>query len=100
VRLVARDLYSEMAMDVMVFRMVEALILVRVGSSETLNFMKTVKEQLCKIDCVKDVYGVFGRYDFVVRLETKSLEELGNVVTDCIRGIKGVLTTETLVMGF
>jgi anthranilate phosphoribosyltransferase len=80
--------------------MVEALILVRVGSSETLNFMKTVKEQLYKLDCVKEVYGVFGRYDFVVKVETKTLEQLGNVVTDCIRGIKGVQTTETLVMGF
>lgn len=98
--LVARDLYLEMAIDVMVLRMVEALILVRVGSSETLNFMKTVKEQLHRLDCAKEVYGVFGRYDFVVRVETKTLEELGNVVTDCIRGIKGVLTTETLVMGF
>jgi DNA-binding Lrp family transcriptional regulator len=46
------------------------------------------------------VYDVFGRYDFVVKVKTKTLEELGNVVTDCIRGIKGVLTTETLVMGF
>jgi anthranilate phosphoribosyltransferase len=89
-----------MAMDVMVFRMVEALILVRVGSSETLNFMKTVKEQLSKIECVKEVYGVFGRYDFVVKVQTKTLAELGNIVTDCIRGITGVQTTETLVMGF
>jgi DNA-binding Lrp family transcriptional regulator len=80
--------------------MIEALVLVRVGSGETANFMKTVKEQLCKIKGVKEVYGVFGRYDFVVRVETKTLEELGNIVTDCIRGTNGVLTTETLVMGF
>jgi anthranilate phosphoribosyltransferase len=80
--------------------MIEALVLVRVGSGETANFMKTVKEQLCKIKGVKEVYGVFGRYDFVVRVETKTLEELGNIVTDCIRGTTGVLTTETLVMGF
>jgi anthranilate phosphoribosyltransferase len=80
--------------------MVEALILVRVGSGETTNFMKTVKEQLCKINGVKEVYGVFGRYDFVVKVETKTLEELGNIVADCIRGTAGVLTTETLVMGF
>jgi len=80
--------------------MVEALILVRVGSGEAANFMKTVKEHLCKIGGVKEVYGVFGRYDFVVRVETKTLEELGNIVADCIRGTAGVLTTETLVMGF
>jgi DNA-binding Lrp family transcriptional regulator len=80
--------------------MVEALVLIRVGSSETLSFMKTVKEELCKIKGVKEVNGVFGRWDFVVRLETKTLADLGNMVTDCIRSIKGVQTTETLVIGF
>jgi DNA-binding Lrp family transcriptional regulator len=87
-------------MDSKVFQMVEALILVRVGSGETANFMKTVKEQLCKIKGVKEVYGVFGRYDFVARVETKTLGDLGNIVTDSIRGINGVLATETLVIGF
>lgn len=78
----------------------EAFILVRVGSSDCMNFIKTVKEQLIKTKCVKEVQGVFGRYDFVVRVETKTSEELGNVVTDLIRGIEGVQTTETLVIGF
>jgi len=84
----------------MVFQMVEAFVLVRVGSSEALNFMKTVREEISGIKGVKDIYGVFGRYDFVVRVETKTLEDLGNLVTDKIRDIKGVLTTETLVIGF
>lgn len=75
-------------------------MLVRVGSSEALNFMKTVKEEISKIKGVKEIFGVFGRYDFVVRIETRTLEELGNLVTDKIRGINGVLTTETLVIGF
>jgi len=87
-------------MDSKVFQMVEALILVRVGSGEAANFMKTVKEHLSKIKGVKEVYGVFGRYDFVARVETKTLGDLGNIVTDDIRGINGVLTTETLVIGF
>ena len=80
--------------------MVEALILVRTGSGETLNLMKTVKEKIRKVKGVKEVLGVFGRYDFVVKLETKTTEELGNLVTDCIRGIEGVVYTETLVVGF
>jgi len=80
--------------------MVKALVLVRVGSSETLNLMKTVKEEICKVKGVKEVYGVFGRYDFAVIVETKTTEELGNLVTDCIRGINGVVYTETLVIGF
>ena len=80
--------------------MVEALVLVRAGSSETLNLMKTIKEEISRVKGVKEVYGVFGRYDFAVRVETKTNGELGNLVTDCIRGIKGVVYTETLVIGF
>ena len=82
------------------FQMVEALVLVRTGSSETLNLMKTVKEEICKVKGVKEVYGVFGRYDFAAKVQTKTTEELGNLVTDCIRGIHGVVYTETLVIGF
>lgn len=80
--------------------MVEAFVLIRVGSSEALNFIKTVKEEISRIKGVKDIYGVFGRYDFVIRVEAKTLEELGNLVTDKIRGVSGVQTTETLVIGF
>jgi DNA-binding Lrp family transcriptional regulator len=80
--------------------MVEALVLVRVGSGEAANFMKTVKQEIGKVKGVKKVYGIFGRYDFAVMVEAKTNEEMGNLVTDCIRGIKGVTYTETLVMGF
>jgi DNA-binding Lrp family transcriptional regulator len=78
--------------------MIEALVLVRAGSSETLNLMKAIKEQIYKVKGVKEVYGVFGRYDFVVKVEAKTTEELGNLVTDCIRGISGVTYSETLVI--
>lgn len=87
-------------MRLVVIRMVEAFVLIRIGSSETLNLAKTIREEICGMKGVKDVCGVFGRYDFVIRVETKNLEDLGNLVTDRIRGIKGVLTTETLVIGF
>ena len=80
--------------------MVEALVLVRVGSGEATNFMKTVKQEIGKVKGVKKVYGIFGRFDFAVMVEAKTNEEMGNLVTDCIRGIKGVTYTETLVMGF
>jgi DNA-binding Lrp family transcriptional regulator len=80
--------------------MVQAFVLIRMGSSETLNFMKSVKEKICAVKGVKEVYGVFGRVDLVIRVETKTLQDLGNLITDCIRGIDGVQTTETLVIGF
>jgi DNA-binding Lrp family transcriptional regulator len=87
-------------MPLTVFQMTEAFVLIRVGSSEALNFVKTVREDICAVKGVRDIYGVFGRYDFVVRVETKTLEDLGKLVTDCIRGVKGVISTETLVIGF
>jgi DNA-binding Lrp family transcriptional regulator len=83
-----------------VIGMIEALILVRVGTGEKSNLMKTVKEEIRKVKGVKEVYGVFGRYDFVVLLQAETTEQVGNLVTDCIRGIEGVVYTETLVIGF
>jgi len=91
---------SKIAMQLMVIRMVEAFLLIRVGSSESLNFMKTIKEEIRGIKGVKEVYGVFGRHDLIAKVETKTLEDLGNLVTDKIRGINGIQTTETLVIGF
>ena len=85
-------------MDRMVFQMVKALVLVRVGSGEATNFMKTIKQEIAGIQGVKKVYGIFGRYDFAVMVEAKTNEDMGNLITDCIRGIKGVLHTETLVI--
>lgn len=80
--------------------MVEAFVLIRLGTSESLNFMKTIKDEVRGIEGVEEVYGVFGRYDLIARVETKALEDLGNLVNDKIRGIDGVLTTETLVIVF
>jgi DNA-binding Lrp family transcriptional regulator len=83
-----------------VFKMVESFVLVRVGTSEAMNLTKTIREVLSKTKGVKDVYGVFGRWDFLIKVETKTLEDLGKLVTDCIRGINGVVSTETLIIGF
>jgi DNA-binding Lrp family transcriptional regulator len=83
--------------------MVEAFVLVRVNPArldEAPNIMKTVKETIAKIKGVKEIKGVFGRYDFVAIVEVGTAEELGMLVTGTIRGIKGVAETETLVAGF
>lgn len=77
---------------------VEALVLIRVGSGEATNFMKTIKQEIARVEGVKEVYGIFGRYDFAVMVEAKTNEEMGNLITDSLRGIKGVLHTETLVI--
>ena len=80
--------------------MVMAFILVKVGTGEQLNFAKSAKEAMEKIKGVKNVYGVFGRFDLIVQVEASTLEELSRIISDKIRAIAGVLSTEALIIGF
>lgn len=80
--------------------MVTAFILVKVGTGEQLNFVKLVKEEISKIKGVSKVYGVFGRYDLITQVEAPTLEELSRIVIDKMRAINGVLSTESLVVGY
>jgi len=77
--------------------MVMAFVLIRVGAGEHLSFMKSVKEEIAKIKGVKKVYEVFGRYDLVALLEAPTLEELSSTITDKIRAVEGVQSTESLI---
>ena len=43
------------------------LVLIRIGTGEHLNFVKSAKEEMEKIKGVVKVYGVFERYDLVAR---------------------------------
>lgn len=83
--------------------MVEAFVLVRVQPirlDESSALMETIKERISKVKGVKEIKGVFGRYDFVAIVEAGTPQELGTLVTSTIRNIKGVAETETLVVGF
>lgn len=83
--------------------MVEAFILVRVSPfrlDEAPSIMKDIKEAIAKTEGVKEIKGVFGRYDFVAIAEVETAEQLGTLVTSTIRNIKGVAETETLIVGF
>jgi len=80
--------------------MVTAFILVKVGTGEQLNFVKSVKEEISKIKGIVKVYGVFGRYDLIAQVEATSLEDLSRIIIDKMRAINGVLSTESLVVGY
>lgn len=77
--------------------MVMAFVLIRVGTGEHMSFEKLVKEKIEKIEGVKKVYRVFGRYDLVAHVETPTLGALSSV-TDKTRAIEGVLSTESLII--
>lgn len=57
---------------------------------------KTFYVEVRKKKGVREVYHVFGEFDFVVIIETGSLSELNNLV-DEIRKIEGVTKTQTVV---
>ncbi len=57
---------------------------------------KEVYLNIKKMKNVREVYHVFGEFDFVVIIETQSLSELNKTV-DEIRSIEGVVKTQTVV---
>jgi DNA-binding Lrp family transcriptional regulator len=82
--------------------MVEAFVLVRVELakvSEFLNLMKIVEGAIRKTAGLMEIKGVFGRFNFIIRIKAKTFEDLGNIITDCIRSSHGVAETETLLVG-
>ncbi len=56
--------------------MVMAFVMIRVGTGEYMDFEKSVKEKIEKIEEVKTVYRVFGRYDLGAHVETSGLDAL------------------------
>ncbi len=80
--------------------MITAFVLIKVGTGIHLNFAKSAKEEMMKIEGVTKVYGVFGRFDLIAQVEAQNLEELSRIITDKIRAILGVVSTESLIIGF
>jgi DNA-binding Lrp family transcriptional regulator len=81
-------------------QMIEAFVLIRVGTGEQLNFAKAAKEEIGKIEGVVGVFGVFGSYDIIAHVKAETLEALSRTIVDKIRSITGVLATESLIIGW
>jgi DNA-binding Lrp family transcriptional regulator len=56
-----------------------------------------VETGLKNLDDVKELYAVYGVYDYIVKLETQSMSELKDIITDKIRRIQHVRSTLTLI---
>lgn len=82
----------------MMEELVTAFILIKTGTGEQMNFLRSVKEELLKLPGVKEAYGVFGRFDVIAKVEVPTLDELARLVTDRIRDIPGVVATETMIV--
>jgi len=72
--------------------MVIGVTMVNVSPGSEKNVYTTVKE----MKNVRDIYHVFGEFDFVVIIQADSLTELNKTVDD-IRSVPGVTKTQTVV---
>ena len=57
----------------------------------------TVKNLLERFDHVKDVSFVFGAYDIIIKLESSTLEDIRNIITNKIRKMDIIVSTVTLI---
>lgn len=74
-----------------------AFVTAKVGSSDYLGATKTIKEKIAKMPGVLKVEIIFGRYDIIAEVEVKDLDELSRLVTDKIKSIPNILSTETFI---
>ncbi len=66
------------------------LISCEVGAEES------ILAELKSLESVKEISGLFGSYDIIVKLEAASEEELKDIVVLKIRNLKKIRTTITL----
>jgi DNA-binding Lrp family transcriptional regulator len=78
--------------------MMEAFVLVKVGTGEQLNFAKTAKEEIARIEGVVAVFEVFGRCDLIAHVKAQTLDALSRTIVDKIRSTSGVVDTESLII--
>ncbi|RLG17507.1 Lrp/AsnC family transcriptional regulator [Nanoarchaeota archaeon] len=55
-----------------------------------------VKKKLMNLPQAKEVHEIYGEYDLIIKVQTKSLQELDAFVTK-LRKIKNVRATSTLI---
>jgi DNA-binding Lrp family transcriptional regulator len=56
-----------------------------------------VETMLKKIDEAKEVYAIYGVYDYIVKLETQSMGTLKDIIANKIRRIDHIRSTLTLI---
>ena len=54
-------------------------------------------QEVTKMEGVVEVASVYGRYDFVVIIESDTMEKVKNIITWKIRRIRSVKSTITLI---
>lgn len=73
--------------------MVTAVILFSVENSR----VNKVGETLATLSGITEVFSVSGQYDLVALARVSKNEDLADLMTEQIRGLEGIIKTETLI---
>ncbi len=73
--------------------MLSAIVLLRTERDKT----NKVAEALADMDGVSEVYSVAGRFDLAAIVRVADNDQLAKVVTERIRAISGIASSETLI---
>jgi len=63
-----------------------------------LGFDAEIIHEMKQVEDVKEVRGIFGAYDIIVKLESDNMEHLRDVITWKIRKLNRVRSTLTLIV--
>jgi DNA-binding Lrp family transcriptional regulator len=61
-----------------------------------LGMENEVRKELSKIKGIRELFHLFGEYDFIAIIETEGLKALNDIV-DCIRSLPGITATRTII---
>lgn len=78
-------------------RMLGVSIKATVGINRDPKLKEPIHSELLNIPEVRSLSEVTGRFDIIVTLNTRTLEELHNVVIELIGKVEGIQNTETFV---
>ncbi len=73
--------------------MVHAIVLLNVERDK----VNDIAEQLADVKGVSEVFSVAGRLDLVALIRVRGNEDLAEIVTNHMRKIEGILSTETML---
>lgn len=73
--------------------MVSAIVLLTVERDK----INSVADTISDVEGVSEVYSVAGRYDLAAIIRVKANEDMAKVVTENIRKVAGITSSETLI---
>lgn len=68
-----------------------------IGMNIDSKVREQILEEMLRMDSIRDIYEVTGRFDLLIKVKAKSLEELHDTVSAKMGRLNGVLHSETFI---